>query len=159
MNLKSLAIVALMAAMWSSPCAAQSDADKKAIIQTFESWNQGWAEADAALAVEDYAEDTDWTNAFGDRFVGKAALEEGLAYIFSLGFVMAGDSAGNEYTDIRFLGADVAIVRSKLVRSGQQTSTGDLMPDRHINHLRVYEKRDGRWLIVSHLISQAREKR
>ena len=159
MSVRSIALVVLTATMWSSTCAAQSDADEKAILETFNSWGQGWSEADAALAVKDYADDTDWTNAFGDRFEGKAALQKGLEYIFSLGFVMAGDSAGNEYTDVRFLGKDVAIVRSKLVRSGQRTSTGDVMPDRHINHLRVYEKREGRWLIVSHMISQAQEKR
>ena len=157
--MKSLTLVVLVAITWSSNCAAHTEADRKAILETFDSWNQGWAEADAALAVRDYADDTDWTNAFGDRFEGKAALREGLEYIFSLGFVMAGDSGGNEYTDIRFLGEGVAIVRSKLVRSGQRTSSGEEMPDRHINHLRVYEKREDRWLIVSHLISQAKEKR
>ncbi|MDJ0940550.1 MAG: SgcJ/EcaC family oxidoreductase [Woeseiaceae bacterium] len=140
-------------------CFAQSDDDKAAILATFESWNQGWATRDAALAVEDYAHDVDWTNAFGDRFEGKESLQKGLEYIFSLDFVMAGDSAGNEYTDIRFLSDDIAIVRSKLVRSGQQESSGAEMPDRHVNHLRVYERRSGRWVIVSHLISEAKEKR
>ncbi len=159
MATKIITPIVLAALAWSSNCAAQSVADEKAILETFNSWNQGWAESDAALAVKDYADDTDWTNAFGDRFQGKAALREGLEYIFSLGFVMAGESAKNEYADVRFLGEDVAIVRSKLVRSGQQRSTGEAMPDRHINHLRVYEKRAGRWQIVSHLISQAQEKR
>ena len=156
---RNLAPLLLIFALCSADCVAQSETDKEAILQTFNSWNRGWAEADAALAVQDYAENSDWTNAFGDRFQGKVALREGLAYIFNLGFVMAGDSAGNEYNDVTFLSPNVAIVRSKLVRSGQQTSTGELMPDRHINHLRVYQKRDGRWLIVSHLISQAKEKR
>ena len=157
--MKRITLVVLAAALWSSTCAAETDADKAAILKTFDSWNQGWAESDAALAVSDYADDADWTNAFGDRFESKTDLLEGLEYIFGLGFVMAGDSAANEYTDIRFLGPEIAIVRSKLIRSGQRRSTGDEMPDRHINHLRVYEKREGRWLIVSHLISQAQEKR
>ena len=109
MRKSGISIVVLSAIVWSSTCAAQTEADRKAILATFDSWNQGWAEADATLAVSDYADDTDWTNAFGDRFEGKAALHDGLAYIFSLGFVMAGESAGNEYTDIRFLGSDVAI--------------------------------------------------
>ena len=156
--MKYIALITLAVSLWSSTCAAQTEADKEAILQTFDSWNQGWAEVDATLAVQDYAEDTDWTNAFGDRFQGKAALREGLAYIFSLGFVMSGDSAGNEYIDVEFLAPDIAMARSKLVRSGQQTSTGEVMPDRHIHHLRVYQKRDGRWLIASHLISQAKQK-
>jgi uncharacterized protein (TIGR02246 family) len=157
--MKHLVPVFLVVALWSADCAAQSEADEESILETFHSWNRGWADADADMAVRDYAENADWTNAFGDRFQGKDALRNGLAYIFSLGFVMAGDSASNEYNDVTFLSSDVAMVRSHLVRTGQQTSTGDAMPDRHINHLRVYQKRDGQWLIVSHLISQAKEKR
>ena len=157
--MKQLVPFFLIIALWSTESAAQTDADKKAILNTFDSWNRGWVEADAELAVQDYDENSDWTNAFGDRIEGKDALREKLAYIFSLDFVMAGDSAGNEYNDVTFLSPNVAIVRSKLVRSGQQTSTGESMPDRHINHLRVYQKHDGRWLIVSHLISEAKEKR
>jgi uncharacterized protein (TIGR02246 family) len=156
---KYLILFLLITALWSPNSLAQSDADEAKILATFESWNRGWVEADADLAVQDYADDADWTNAFGDRFEGKAALRKGLSFIFGLGFVMSGDSAGNEYNDVTFLSSDVAIVRSKLVRSGQKTSSGEMMPDRHINHLRVYQKRDERWLIVSHMISQAMAKR
>ncbi len=138
---------------------AQSEADSEAIMKTFESWDRGWAERNAALAVKDYAEDADWTNAFGDRFQGKEALLRGLDHIFSLDFVMSGNSDKNEFTKIEFLAPDIAVVRSKLVRKGQQTSSGDVMPDRDIHHLRVYAKRGDQWLIVSHLISQAHEKR
>jgi uncharacterized protein (TIGR02246 family) len=144
---------------FSAPALAQSSADRAEILKTFDSWDQGWAERDPELAVSDYAEDADWTNAFGDRFVGKEKLLEGLTFIFSLDFVMSGTSAENEFTDITFVKPDVAIVRSKLVRTGQRTSEGDVMPDRHINHLRIYEKRDGRWQVISHLISQAHDKR
>ena len=101
----------------------------------------------------------DWTNAFGDRYEGKGALGEGLAFIFSLDFVMDGDSGVNDFVDIRFLSNSVAIVRSRLVRTGQARSDGTKMAPRRINHLRVFEKREGRWLIVSHLISQEQDKR
>lgn len=143
----------------SPPGLAQSDADSAAILKAFDSWNLGWAERDADLAVSDYADDVDWTNAFGDRFQGKDALLQGLQRIFSLDFVMSGNADGNEFTDLRFISPDVAVVRSKLLRKGQMTSVGDLMPDRHINHLRVFTRRGERWLIVSHLISQAHQKR
>lgn len=72
---------------------------------------------------------------------------------------MAGDSSDNEFADVTFVAPDVALIRSKLVRVGQERSDGTLMADRHINHLRVLQRREGRWLIVSHLISQAQEKR
>ena len=138
---------------------SQTAADSTAVLMTLDSRNRGWAEANAALAVEAYAEDTDWTNAFGTRFQGREALKDGLEFIFSLGFVMTGDSGDNEFTDLTFLTADVVLLRSKLVRVGQQTSTGKVMPDRHIHHLRVLQRHEGSWQIVSHLISQAHEKR
>lgn len=136
-----------------------SEVDEALILETLESWDQGWAHKNAELAVTDYADDADWTNAFGDRFQSKEELQAGLEFIFSLDFVMAGDSEGSEFNDITFLTSHVALVRSKVVRVNQKTSTGMLMPDRHINHLRVYENRGGQWLIVSHMISQAQPKR
>ncbi len=139
--------------------AIASEVDEALILETLESWNQGWAHRNAELAVNDYAADADWTNAFGDRFQSKEELRKGLEFLFSLDSVMAGDSAGHEFDDITFLSSDVAVVRSKLVRVNQQTSTGELIPDRHINHLRVYEKRSGQWLIVSHMISQTQLRR
>ena len=108
--------------------------------------------------LPDYAADADWTNAFGDRFQGRAELERGLAFIFGLDFVMAGQSQENEVQEVSFLSDDVAIIRSRLVRTGQKTDSGEVMRDREINHLRVLQKRGGRWLVVSHLISQAKEK-
>jgi predicted TIM-barrel fold metal-dependent hydrolase len=71
---------------------------------------------------------------------------------------MAGNSGGNEFENVTFLTPDVAMLRSKLVRAGQKTSTGETMPDRHIHHLRVPQRRAGKWQIVSHLISQSHEK-
>lgn len=150
---------ASLLAVFSTSVAANSDEERAAVLATMNSWNQGWATKDAELAVRDYADDADWTNAFGDRFEGREALHEGLEFIFSLDFVMAGDSGGNEFQDVRFLTDDIALIRSKLVREGQQFRTGETRPDRHINHLRVLEKRDGQWKIVSHMISQAQEKR
>ncbi len=140
------------------PAAAQTASDEAAILATFDAWNAGWRDRDVDLAIRHYADDTDWTNAFGDRFEGKAALREGLGRIFSLDFVMTGASAESEYRDVQFLSPDIALVRSKLVRRGQKRPSGAPMPDRHINHLRVFHKRDGEWVIVSHLISQAQEK-
>lgn len=153
-----IAVLAL-AAPACSAVFAQSAADSSAILSSLDSWNEGWRTADAGLAVQSYASDADWTNAFGDRVVGRDSLEATLEFIFSLEFVMAGHSGENEFADLTFLTPDVALLRSKLVRAGQQMQTGETMPDRHVHHLRVYERREGEWQIVSHLISQAHEKR
>lgn len=156
--IRSLSWMAL--ALACAACAALQGApdERVAVLATLDSWDRGWAEGDASLAVADYAHDADWTNAFGDRFVGRDELQDGLEFIFGLDFVMAGTSQPDAYREVTFLSDDVAMIRSHLVRTGQRTGAGQPMPDRRIHHLRVLEKRAGRWLIVSHLISQAQEK-
>ena len=154
-----LGLMMLATAFFAASAHAQADDETAAVLATLESWNEGWAQKDAALAVRDYAENADWTNAFGDRFQSKEELQKGLEFIFNLDFVMAGESGGDEFADVRFLTPDIALIRSKLVREGQQFSTGETRPDRHINHLRVLERQNGEWKIVSHMISQALEKR
>lgn len=145
--------------LFCSSAYAQSEVDSIAVVSLLDSWDRGWAERNVDLAVEAYAEDADWTNAFGDRVIGRESLRETLQFIFNLDFVMAGNSGENEFEDLTFLGPDVALLRSKLVREGQQVQNGETMPDRHIHHLRVFQLRNGEWQIVSHLISQAQEKR
>lgn len=153
-------MVALCGSIFLASCAtSQTNSSEQDVLATLESWNQGWAERDAELAVQDYADDIDWTNAFGDRHQGKDALLDALTFIFGLDFVMAGESEGNEYQEVRFLSEDIALIRSKLTRTGQQFRNGEVRPDRVIDHLRVLERRYGDWVIVSHLISQAEQRR
>ena len=140
------------------PASGQTTDDAVAIKKTLESWNQGWAQRNAELAIKDYAKDVDWTNAFGDRFQGRDELKKGLQFIFGLDFVMAGSSGKNEFEDVTSLSPDIALLRSKLIRKGQKTAQGKLLPDRHINHLRVLRRTNGQWKIVSHMISQAQPK-
>ena len=156
--MKTFAFILISTLCFSSQTLGQSTEDVKAIKKTLESWNQGWAKRNVDLAVQDYAADIDWTNAFGDRFKGREQLKRGLEFIFSLDFVMAGTSGKNEFEDVSFLAKDVAMLRSKLVRKGQKTAKGKVMPDRQINHLRVLKRIDGKWKIVSHMISQAHPK-
>lgn len=157
--MKTILLSLFAFACFFAPASANTAEDKAAVLATLDSWDRGWAERDAALAVQDYSDDVDWTNAFGDRFQGRKAVQEGLEFIFSLDFVMAGDSGENEYEDVTFLTPDIALIRSKLVRKGQQFENGETRPDRNLNHLRVLERRKGKWQIVSHLMAQAPDRR
>lgn len=132
--------------------------DKEIILKTIDNWNEAWKTKDINLAILNYAEDTDWTNAFGDRVKSKGELKKLLEDIFSLDFVMAGNTDYVE-NDVQFLSNTLAIVRSKSIRKGQENSDGSLMKDRIINQLRVYRKNKDDWEIISHMISQAHEKR
>ena len=137
---------------------AQSDAnetDRTAILQAIERWEMGWKTKDAKLAARDYADDADWTNAFGNRQVGRKNIEELLVRIFNMPTVMAG-STEYEYHDVKVVNPRTVLLRSKSIRTGQQLPDGTTQPPRRINHLRVFVKDGDRWLIVSHLIADER---
>ena len=128
------------------------------ILMTIDNWNEGWDKKEVELAISDYSEDTDWTNAFGDRMQSKSELRQLLTEIFAMDFVMDGkDSYVND--DVQFLTDDIALLRSTNIRTGQKWSDGTLMDDRYIHHLRVYQKINNEWKITDHMISQAHEKK
>ena len=79
-TLKNNIFLYLLFASYSNTGKAPSDTAREAIPGTFEVRNQGWTNDDTDLAVLDYAEDTDWTNAFDDRFIGRAVLRMGYSF-------------------------------------------------------------------------------
>lgn len=132
--------------------------ESEKIIRTIDNWNEGWDKKDVELAISDYSEDTDWTNAFGDRMQSKSELRALLKEIFAMDFVMEGiDDYQND--DVQFLTDNIALLRSTNIRTGQKWSDGTVMNDRYIHHLRVYQKINNEWKITDHMISQAQEKK
>jgi uncharacterized protein (TIGR02246 family) len=133
-----------------------SDRDRLAIEQALEHWNEGWRTRDARRAAQDYSDDADWTNAFGMHRRGRAEIQALLTQVFALPFVMAAESQTVEQS-VRFISSRVALVRTRVVREGQLTPSGEPMGARHTTHLRVLCKSGSAWQIVSHLISDARD--
>ena len=133
-------------------------ADQKAIERAIENWNTGWRTKDPALATRDYSEDADWTNAFGMTRNGRVEIQKMMEEVFQLPFVMRAES---EVVDqkIRFVRPDVALVTTTIERRGQMTPSGESLGIRNTYHLRVFVRSNGRWQIVSHLISDARDPR
>jgi len=129
--------------------------DRKAIESAYDNWYSAWETKSSQLAAQDYSDDAFWVNAFGARRTGRAEIEDTLSQVFALDFVMAGKSRTVEKT-IRFLKPDVALVESRVQREGQKTGSGEDLGTRNTTHLRVFFKSDGKWQIVSHLISDAR---
>lgn len=132
--------------------------DVNAIKMSIKAYDEGWDAKNLEQVLAHYSEDVDWTNAFGARVKGKSELRSLLETIFGLDFVMAG---ANNYQDpeFNFLTDDIALVRSVNIRTGQQWPDGTPMNDRVINHLRVFQRIDGNWLCINHMISQAHETR
>jgi len=136
---------------------AANDEDRQAIETIYQNWYTAWETKDYKLASQDYSDDAIWVNAFGGRCVGRAEIEATLKRVFGMSSVMAGQSATVEKT-VRFIDPDVALVTSRIERVGQKMPTGTTLPTRHTSHLRVFARSDGKWQIVSHLISDARSK-
>lgn len=129
-------------------------ADSSAIMAAVERWERGWEVYDPELAARDYSDDADWTNAFGMRRIGRDSIQSLLTEVFGVSAVTAGTTR-YEYHDLDFLSPDIALLRSRAIREGQQLADGTA-PVRRIGHLRVFRKRAGEWLIVSHLIADER---
>ena len=134
----------------------QQETDKAEIERAIENWNTAWKIRNPGLAAQDYSDDADWTNAFGMSRVGRAEIESILTEVFKLPFVMAGDSRTVDQ-DIRLIGSDHALVLTRVERLGQRNPAGQDIGQRRTTHLRVFEKKDGTWQIISHLISDARD--
>jgi uncharacterized protein (TIGR02246 family) len=130
--------------------------DQSSIEQVIENWNKAWQTKDYKLAAQDYSDDADWTNAFGQKGKGRAEIEKVLTEVFALPFVMAGQSKTVEQS-VKFIKPDVALVITRIERVGQQVPSGAELGARQTSHLRVMVKSKGQWKIISHLISDARD--
>jgi uncharacterized protein (TIGR02246 family) len=135
---------------------AESTEDRKAIETAYDNWYTAWEKKDYKLAAQDYSDDAIWVNAFGMRRVGREEIEKTLKEVFAMDFVMAGESKTVEKT-VKFIKPDVALVTSLIEREGQEMPSGEKMNTRKTSHLRVFVKSNGKWQIVSHLISDARD--
>lgn len=150
-------VIGLFLISGSSPIFAQSTEDRSAVLEPIARWDQAWQTRDPDLASRDYADDAHWVNAFGHRASGREQIEAILTEVFSLPFVVAGESRTVGH-DVRFLGSDVAVVATTIERLGQLAPDGQPLGARHTSHLRVLHRQGANWRIVSHLISDARDR-
>lgn len=131
--------------------------DSLQIVAILDNWNKGWQSKDYKLATKDYSDSAYFTNAFGDKRFGKNQIESLLKEVFSLPFVMAGSSETVTY-QFQMLDKLNLVVYSSVVRRGQKLPDNSVIPDRQTSHMRVFQKNNGSWHIVGHLISDARDK-
>ncbi|MCB0497528.1 MAG: nuclear transport factor 2 family protein [Cyclobacteriaceae bacterium] len=131
-----------------------STSDSLRIVSQIDDWNKAWKTKDYKLAAKWYSDDAEFTNAFGFSMVGRQAIEEYLAEVFAMDFVMAGES---EQTSIKLkpIADNVVLVISTISRTGQKMSDNSALGPRRTTHHRLFKK-EGDWQIVGHLISDAR---
>lgn len=132
-----------------------SKSDSIEIANKIEDWNKGWQVKDYKLATKWYSDKAEFTNAFGHARIGQSDIEGLLKEVFQLPFVMAGDS---KVTKQKFIALDekIVLVITSIERTGQKTPDEKELGVRQTTHHRVFKK-DNEWLIVGHLISDARD--
>jgi uncharacterized protein (TIGR02246 family) len=115
-----------------------------------------WGSGDAEGAASAYAEDVEWTNAFGDVSRGSEALERKFEQLFTDVDADASEGEETNYQPVsmRFVGSDVAIVHG--VTTSRRGSGVDGSDERRVHLTFVMAKQGGEWRIVHQVIMDAR---
>jgi uncharacterized protein (TIGR02246 family) len=131
--------------------------DSVQISSMIKDWDTAWNIKDFQLASKWYSDDARFVNAFGDKRNGQKEVQDLLKEVFSLPFVMAGNSQTLEH-QYQILNSNTVVVHTAILRKGQQMPDGTAIPERQTTHMRVFEKGNNGWMIKAHLISDARDK-
>lgn len=132
-----------------------SKADSVEIAGKIDDWNKGWKIKDYKLTTQWYSAGAEFTNAFGHTKTGKVEIELFMKEVFQLPFVMAGDSKVVQQKFV-VLSNKIVLVITSIERTGQKSPDEKELGIRQTTHHRVFQK-DNEWLIVGHLISDARD--
>ena len=140
------------------PLVAAAD-DKDAVTSVVERNIAAFRDFDADRVSGTYADDADWTNAFGVRRRGRADIREFLTNLFARPQFRARAQSGPSEMSVRFAGPDVAIVQTFAEIVGQRGPNNEELPPRKLHRLMVLTKNAGEWLIVSELVMDQRQDR
>lgn len=151
---KALLLVSIFVIAFSLEAQVISEYDSLQIVKKIDDWNTAWSIKDADLAAKWYSHDAEFTNAFGFSMVGKEAINDYLASVFKMDFVMAGVSEQTSLK-LKYIAENTVLVVSTISRKGQKLNNDEELGPRRTTHHRLFKK-DEDWKIVAHLISDAR---
>ena len=134
-----------------------SDDDETAVFDVVIKIGTAFRTLDATGIEGLYVEDADWTNAFGTTVHGNREIARYLEDLFANAHFAAGAPTGPPEASVRFLRDDVAIAKTYIERSGQESSTGESLSVRRNHSLKVLSKEGGTWRIVSDMYMDARD--
>jgi uncharacterized protein (TIGR02246 family) len=133
--------------------------EKDAVTLVIERNIAAFRDFDADRVSGTYADDADWTNAFGVRQRGRADIKEYLTNLFARAQFRARAQSGPSEISVRFATPDVAIVHTFAEIVGQRSPNNEELPPRKLHRLMVLTKNAGEWLIVSELVMDERQDR
>jgi len=140
--------------VYGEPASAE---DAEAVSELMGRFGEAWGRGDAAAVAAAYAEDAEWTNAFGTVLRGPAEVRDFLTRMFSEddAGASAGELSSYRRLSLRFVGADVAIIHGVVI--SMRGVSENYEAARRVHNTYVLAKQNGDWRIVHHMIMDARE--
>lgn len=152
LTLSTFAFVSIALAAGQAISQATQQADEAAIRLIVSHWQQAWDSFNASVLDGDYAEDADWMNAFGAKEKGAAKIMSYMVEAVKRPSLAGRHTVWNE-PQVRFIRPDVAIAHRDYQTVGQKTLDGKEMPQRNTHSTWLLSKENGKWRIVSQVIS------
>jgi len=142
--------VAVPANAQASSCNPADEATMRQLVKDFE---VAVATHDAVKYAAMFTEDADWENAFGHHMNGRTEIEHAM-----VGVSQTMATAEETVTDVRVscIRPDLAIVDIYATIEGQKGGKGLEIPTRYIRMTQLHEKRDGKWVIRAHRVTDLR---
>ncbi len=121
--------------------------ESAAIEKTVQGYMDSWNKHDLQAVLIWQTEDTDFTNAFGNHYHGRAEMEKTFAPM--LAGVYSETHQTGKIRSIRFFGRDVASVDIDWEMTGAKNPDGSMRPTRRgLHNCLMTRQKDGRWLIA-----------
>lgn len=132
--------------------------DGEEVLALLRKFGQAWGSGDAEAAVSTYADNIEWTNAFGVIVKGTDNLKKYFNWLFSRDKEKSGGSSesnNSKLISLRYLGDDVAIYHGITLSDRGQSRSGHGQRRNHVTF--VLEKKDGKWKIAHQMIMDERD--
>jgi uncharacterized protein (TIGR02246 family) len=119
---------------------------EEAIVLVVRSIIDAWNRHDMDAFGNLFAEDADFVNVRGVRWIGRRAIRE--AHAATHATIFKNSQLSLHETSVRFLHVDIAVARSVTEVTGQINASGETLPPRSTILTLVMAKTDGQWMIV-----------
>lgn len=129
-----------------SPVAAAHAGEEEAVTAVVGAFEDAWNRHDMDSLASLFADDADFVNVRGMRWIGRAAIKE--AHVATHATIFKNSRLRMQETSVRFLKPDVAVARSLWELTGQTTREGNVAPPRRGILTNVLMKVEGKWRIV-----------
>ncbi|HEU0223803.1 MAG TPA: SgcJ/EcaC family oxidoreductase [Steroidobacteraceae bacterium] len=131
--------------------------DAQAIGALMRQFSEARQSGDAERAAAFFAEDVEWTNAFGDVVRGSDNLQKFLGWLFSQDEEGTTEGEATQYRPLstRYIGDDVAVLHGMTLSTRGEARSGE--GPRRVHLTFVLAKQHEEWRIVHQMIMDARD--